>query len=121
MPNYREYILEDESTLLIEVDETDISIAGNPREYRGGEKSASRKIGENLHLDEAMSSIKKGVLGLKKTFEDASADEVEITFGLKASGEMGNFLVAKSNMEGSFQVKLVWKKHEPLPKSPLAK
>ena len=119
MLNYREYILEDNSVVLIEVNDADISTSGNARAYHGSEKAASHKIGENLHLDDAMSGIKKTAMGLRKMFDDAQADEVEITFGLKASGELGNFLVSKSNLEGSFQVKLLWKKHVPISDAPL--
>jgi hypothetical protein len=39
-------------------------------------------------------------------------DEVEITFGLKASGELGSLVVAKAGIEASYSVKLTWKKPE---------
>jgi hypothetical protein len=39
-------------------------------------------------------------------------DEVEITFGLKASGELGSLVVAKAGVEASYSVKLTWKKAE---------
>jgi hypothetical protein len=41
-----------------------------------------------------------------------SPDEVEITFGLKASGEFGTFAIAKANAEANYTVKLKWKKTE---------
>lgn len=35
-------------------------------------------------------------------------DEIEISFGLKATGEIGNFAVAKAGGEASYSIKLVW-------------
>jgi len=39
-------------------------------------------------------------------------DEVEITFGLKASGELGSLVIAKAGVEANYSVKLTWKKAE---------
>ena len=38
-----------------------------------------------------------------------SPDELELTFGVKATGKV-NWVVAKAETEGNFGVKLVWKK-----------
>jgi hypothetical protein len=40
-------------------------------------------------------------------------DEVEVAFGLKATGEMGNFAVAKAGAEANYTVKLTWKREQP--------
>ena len=37
-------------------------------------------------------------------------DEVEMTFSLKATGEVGNFAVAKAGAEANYTVKLTWKR-----------
>ncbi len=37
-------------------------------------------------------------------------DEVEVTFGLLATGEVGNFAVAKVGTEASYTVTLKWKR-----------
>jgi hypothetical protein len=37
-------------------------------------------------------------------------DEVEVTFGLKATGELGNFAVAKASAEANYTVKMTWKR-----------
>ena len=39
-------------------------------------------------------------------------DEIEVTMGLKASGELGGFIVAKASGECSCTVKLKWTKGE---------
>ena len=35
--------------------------------------------------------------------------EVEVSFGLKASGEVNGFVIAKTGGEANFSVKMVWK------------
>jgi hypothetical protein len=37
---------------------------------------------------------------------------VEVTFGLKASGEVGGFLVARATMDANYAVTLKWKQKE---------
>ena len=39
-------------------------------------------------------------------------DEVEVTFGLKATGELGNFAVDKASAEANYTVKMTWKREE---------
>ena len=40
---------------------------------------------------------------------DVPPRETEITFGIKVSGEIGNFVIAKSSGEVNYHIKLVWK------------
>jgi hypothetical protein len=40
-------------------------------------------------------------------------DEVEMTFGLKATGEVGNFAVAKAGAEANYTVTMTWKREQP--------
>jgi hypothetical protein len=62
----------------------------------------------------ALESAKQSALLLRRQFEEALADEVEITFGLKATGEIGNniFAVGKAGVEANYTVTLKWKKKE---------
>ena len=46
---------------------------------------------------------------LRSGFSD-QADEVEVSFGLKASGELGSFMIAKVEAEANYSVTLKWKK-----------
>ena len=41
-----------------------------------------------------------------------SPDEVEMSFGIKASGEIGSFVVAKATAEANYSIKLVWKRQK---------
>lgn len=53
----------------------------------------------------ANSLVKK----LRSGFSD-QPDEVEVSFGLKASGELGSFMIAKVETEANYSVTLKWKK-----------
>ena len=35
-------------------------------------------------------------------------DEMELSFGVKASGDVGNFVIAKATAEANFSVKMKW-------------
>jgi hypothetical protein len=39
-------------------------------------------------------------------------NEVDVTFWLKAMGELGNFAVAKAGAEANYTVKMIWKRDE---------
>jgi hypothetical protein len=43
---------------------------------------------------------------------DLEADDVEVTFGIKAVGEVGMFAVCKAGAEVNYEVKLKWSKEE---------
>lgn len=45
-------------------------------------------------------------------FEDAKPSEAEVMFSVKVTGD-ANWVVAKASTEGSFQVRLLWKKERP--------
>jgi hypothetical protein len=44
---------------------------------------------------------------LKAKLESLRADEVSVKFGLKATGEAGNFAVGKVGVEANYEVKLL--------------
>jgi hypothetical protein len=41
---------------------------------------------------------------------DVKPSEIEMTFGLKASGELGNFAVGKVTGDANYKVRMLWKK-----------
>lgn len=51
------------------------------------------------------------IIGKVKGLSDPP-DEIEVTFGLKATGELGNFAVAKASAEANYAVKMTWKRDE---------
>lgn len=105
MATYVEYQLDDGSTLLIEVDEQE----------EGGVVKVARDDG-NVFIQagkkfrEAIRSAKASTLTLLSELNDLPIDEMQVSFGLKSTGEAGFFAVGKVGMEANYQVTLKWKK-----------
>jgi len=105
MSRYLEFSLPDGSTVLIESDE-----AG------GGVVKAGRlgEVAERARetFEQAVENARKAALVILDKVRGLhdSPDEVEVTFGLKASGELKTLVVAKAGIEASYSVKLTWKK-----------
>lgn len=105
MPKYLKYKLDDGSELLVELPEESSGIvrAGNV-----GEKIEEAK----QTFDQALDGVRLSALQLRKKFHDLEADEVEVKFGLKATGELGNFAVGKVGVEANYEVTLKWSKKD---------
>jgi hypothetical protein len=108
MPQFIRYTLEDGSELLIEATGSEGGVV------RAG---LSEKIETaRTSFDTALDSVRLSALQIRKKLHDVQADEVEVKFGLKATGEFGNnvFAVGKAGVEANYEVTLKWKK-DPLP------
>ena len=104
MATYIEYQLDDDTTLLIETDE---------QKTGGGTKASRDKIGNvissvNQKFEDAFAGVRKSAQVLRHQLEEMQADEVEVTFGLKATGDLGNFAIGKVGAEANYTVKLKW-------------
>jgi TusA-related sulfurtransferase len=105
MATYIEYQLEDGTIILVETDE---------RQAGGTIQKASRdKVGNviasvNQKFENAFAGVKKSAVVLRKQLEEMRADEVEVTFNLKATGEAGNFAIGRIGAEANYTVKLKW-------------
>jgi len=102
MTTYIEYELEDGSTILIESTEEESGLI--PVSAVDG--ISIRKAREKL--EQSLAAIKPWAAALRQQLHDLRADEVEVTFGLKAIGEAGNFAVGKVGAEANYEVKLKW-------------
>lgn len=104
MSQFIRYILEDGSELLVEAIGTD----GGVVRAGLGEKVEQAK----QSFDTALDSVRLSALQIRKKLHDVQADEVEVKFGLKATGEIGNnmFAVGKAGIEANYEVTLKWKK-----------
>ena len=60
-------------------------------------------------FDEAMATIHEIAEKVNKMIETAGPDETEVSFSIKLTGE-ASAVIAKTSIEGTFGVKLVWKK-----------
>jgi len=101
---YFEYQLEDGTTVLIQTDA--------PQEA-GITKAGRDKVGNviasvNQKFEDAFAGVKQSAMVLRRQLEEMRADEVEVTFGLKATGEFGNFAIGQVGAEANYTVKLKW-------------
>lgn len=105
MSCHLEFDLPDGSTVVIESDEVG-----------GGVVKAGRlgDVAERARetFEQAVENARKAALVIADKVRDLhdSPDKVEVTFGLKASGELNTLVVAKAGIEASYSVKLTWKK-----------
>ncbi|OGO39014.1 MAG: hypothetical protein A2W35_15230 [Chloroflexi bacterium RBG_16_57_11] len=101
-----EFLLEDGSTMLVEVDEP---------EPEGGVVKAARP-GELITrsqqtFDQALEKVKPAaslVIQKLRALSDPP-DEIDVEFGLKLSAESGAFIAA-AGIEANYRVTLKWKK-----------
>jgi len=104
MATYVEYTLEDGSTLLVEVDE---STGGA---IKAADASGNVIIKAEEKFKDALKSVRTSVAAMWQGLADLDADDVEVTFGIKAVGEVGVFAVCKAGTEVNYEVKLTWTK-----------
>ena len=107
MSRYVQFTLPDGSTIVIESDERETGVR----------KAGAGEVAERARetFEQAAENARKAALVILDKVRSGLADkpdEVEITFGLKASGELGSLVVAKAGVEASYSVKLTWKKAE---------
>ena len=113
MSRYLQFRAEDGSTtLLVEVEDEEVAAA-----------DGVVKAGVRDKLDEAVAVAESTFEAAVRTLVRYNAQalilavrsladppsEVEITFGLKATGEVGNLAIAKAGGEANYNVKLNWK------------
>lgn len=126
MSKYIQFQTEDDCTILIEVDEPLLETQPAKQDYGPREvESSLEKIKEKVEdtiivsqetFDQALDVVKsnaRSFIRKIKELEVDKPDEVQMSFGLKATGELGGtFVVAKAGIEASYTVTLTWKKEE---------
>jgi len=104
MSNFIKYQLEEDTYILVEIDESEI---------RGMTKASRDKTGNvisiaNKKFENAFIGVKKSAIILREQLRDLNADEIIVTFGLKAIGEASVFSIAKAGIEANYTVTLKW-------------
>lgn len=104
MSRYVEFDLPDGSTVVIESDGPDGGVV------KAGLGEVAERARESF--EQAVENARKAALVIVDKVRGLydSPDEVEVTFGLKASGELNTLAVAKAGIEASYSVKLTWKR-----------
>jgi hypothetical protein len=103
--------------VLVEVDAVeDLPVAGEQdaglRQWarnQAGEAVAVAQSGFEQAVRQVVSLNVRAFLAAAEALEKPPA-EMEVTFGLKATGEVGNLAVGKVAGESNYQVKMVWRR-----------
>jgi hypothetical protein len=115
MPTYLQFI-SGEDEVLVEVDAAEVySPTGEQNaglrqwvKEQAGEVVAVAQSGFEEAVRRAVRLNVPAFLAAAEALEKPPA-EMEITFGLKATGEVGNLAVGKVAGECNYQVKMIWK------------
>jgi len=113
MARYIRYQTAGGNTILVEVEEEAAIAKGVVRGSLGG-KVQDTVEEVQTKFEDAMSVVRENAQTIINKVKDLSdpPDEVEVTFGLKAAGELGNFAVAKVSAEANYTVKMKWKREQ---------
>lgn len=103
--------------VLVEVDAAgDLPVVGEQnaglRQWardQAGEAVAVARSGFEQAVRQAVSVNVRAFLAAAEALDEPPA-EMEITFGLKVTGEVGNLAVGKVAGESNYQVKMVWRR-----------
>jgi len=125
MARYIQYQTADGGTVLVEVeDKADdlVPKGGVVRAGRGVGQAAKDAIEEvETRFEDAMDAVRQNAQTIIDKVRGGLSDppdEVEVTFGLKAAGEFGNFAIAKASAEANYSVKMTWKREKKERKAP---
>lgn len=115
MAQYVQYRTDDGDAIWIQIEDSEEEPqAGVVKAGRIGEKVQDVVLEAQIRFEDAMDTVKYSAQTILQKIKRLSdpPDEVEVTFGLKATGELGNLAVAKAKMEGNYTVKLTWRRSQ---------
>lgn len=115
MPNYIRFDSEDGDGIpvLIEVEETEVDTDEGGTSKVGIREWATNSVAIaqqpfKLAMRAVIKQNVQGMIDAVRVLPDPPS-EIEVTFGLKATGEAGNIAVGKAGAEANYNVKLTWK------------
>lgn len=113
MTKYVEFPLQDGGLIVIESAEE--SEKGQAGFVRAGVGEVAKEAIEQskLTFDASLENVRKSSEVLVKKLRSLSEppDEMEVSFSLKATGELGNLVVGKGGAEANYTVTLKWKRN----------
>ncbi len=110
MSRYIEFLLPDGTTIIMEGDDAGSEVVKAGRWAAPITERVQETFEQALEKAQRAAAI---VAEKVRTLQPHVPQQVEVTFGLKASGELGTLVVAKAAIEASYSIKLVWKTSEP--------
>ncbi len=115
--NYIQFMAPDGKPILIEVESAEITV---PRGVeKAGIKEVTQKtvaaavaIAENTFEETVERIIVQNAQVLASAIQQAPMrpTEMEVSFGIKVTGEIGNAAICKVGSEANYTVKLIWKR-----------
>jgi hypothetical protein len=99
--------------VLIEVDEAEVAFPGGPVKAGVVDRVEETVVQAQATFQGALERVvRQNSQALIQSVRNLaeSPNEVEITFGLKATGEVGNFAIAKGGAEANLTVRLLWQR-----------
>jgi len=111
MIHYIQFTTGDGSTILVEAAEEETYQSGMTKAGLG-EKVQEAVVQAQATFEDGLEVVRRNAAAFIEKVRSLSdpPDEVEVTFGLKATGELGNFAVAKAGAEANYTVKMTWKR-----------
>ncbi len=109
MASYIQFKAEDDSTILVEVEEVSSTSGLQQTSLQGTVKAgvAAAQTTFEAALGKVVRVNAQALLqGVKSLPEKPT--QVELSFGLKATGQVGNMAICKASGEATYSIKLVW-------------
>ncbi len=111
MAQYMQYTTSDGGTVLVEVTEEDVSLPEGTIKAGVADRIQKTVVQAQATFEGAVDRVvRQNAQALIQSVRDLvePPDELEVTFGLKATGEVGNIAIAKGGAEANFTVRLMW-------------
>ena len=116
MARYIEFPTDDGGTILVEVEGEEVTPPAGVEKAGLLSRRPTGSVAEAAaSFDDAVEqAVRRNVRAVSKAVEHlpSSPSEVELVFGLKATGEVGNIAIAKVGGEANLSIKLTWKTAE---------
>jgi hypothetical protein len=114
MARYIEFATEEGAPILVEVEAEEVVSAPGVAKagLRFGQRADERIASAQTTFEQAVKAVvRQNVQSFASAVRDLPRPptEVEFTFALKATGELGNLAIARIGGEANFTIKLAWK------------
>jgi hypothetical protein len=108
---YLKFTTEGGGEMLIEVEREEAGIPEGPVKVGLGDKIRDSVVAARASLDAALTDLISSNAALFLRAVDAMERppaEAELSFSIKATGELGNFAIAKVGGEANYSVRVLW-------------
>lgn len=111
MASYIKFELEDGTFVFVESTDLPRGSSGFPLSGKGDHPTEQAAVS----FENSIMAIRKMAVALIQEMRSGftqTPDEMQVNFGLKASGEVGNLVVARGGMEANYNIMLRWSSRE---------